>query len=344
VRQTVISSSGVVELVETELPSPGSGEVRVRSRVVGICGSDLHALTGEHPFISFPFSPGHEVSGIVDALGPGVTAPPLGTRVLLEPNLVCGNCAYCTSGRYNLCEKLVVVGCQTAGAMADAFVAPASRLHVVPETMTDAEAALVEPMSTAVHAIRVAGGVHDKRVAVLGGGPIGLLTLLAARQAGAATVAVSEPRPAKREAALRLGAGMALDPAAGDLVGEIRRSFGGRADVVFDCVSRQSSITQAVALAEKGGTVIVEGVAAHDVTIPLAIVQDREIRIEGTAMYTAEDVRRAIEIVGEPGFPTAELVTTTLSLDDVALAFKLAQAGDNIKVQLAVSAGEGKNR
>jgi len=344
VRQTIISSPGVIELVEVELPLPGPGEARVLSRVVGICGSDLHALDGEHPFISLPYSPGHEVSGIVDAVGPGVVDALVGKRVLLEPNLVCGKCDYCTSGRYNLCDSLVVVGCQTAGALADAFVAPASRFHMVPDTMTDAQAALVEPMSTATHAIKMAGGVDGKRVTVLGGGPIGLLTLIAARHAGAATVAVSEPRLSKRQAAMRLGANLAFDPMAGDVVGEIRRAFKGRADVVFDCVSNQSTIAQAIALAEKGGTVIVEGVAAHDVTIPLSIVQDREIRVEGTAMYTGDDVRRAIGIVSEGAFPIAELVTATLPLDDVVEAFRLAMAGDNVKVHVAVPAGRDANR
>jgi len=338
-RRLIIRSPGVAELVGTELPTPGPGEVRVLSRVVGICGSDVHALAGEHPFIDLPCSPGHEVTGVVDALGPGVSGPGVGTRVLLEPNLVCGQCTYCTSGRYNLCEDLRVVGCQTAGAMADAFVAPATRFHVVPDAMSDAEAALVEPMSTATHAIRTAGELSGRRIAVLGGGSIGLLTLLAASRAGAATIAVTELRAPKRELALRLGADIALDPTADDVVAAVRKAFGGRADVVFDCVSSQGSITQAIALAEKGGTVIVVGIATHDVSIPLAIVQDREIRLEGSAMYTRQDVRRAMELVGEESFPTRELVTATLPLDDAVHAFRLASAGDQVKVQLVVAAG-----
>jgi L-iditol 2-dehydrogenase len=335
-RRVIVRSPGLVEVVEAEVPTPGPGEVRARSAVVGICGSDLHALAGQHPFIELPYAPGHEVVGVVDALGPGVTGPALGARVLLEPNLVCGRCPYCMSGRYNLCENLAVVGCQTAGGMADAFVAPAGRFHLVPEGMTDAQAALVEPMSTATHAVRMAGDLDGQRVAVLGGGSIGLLTLVAARKAGAATVALTEPRRAKREIALRLGADVVVDPTSGQAVEDLRRALAGRADVVFDCVSSQASITQAISLAEKGGTVIVVGVAAHDVTIPLSIVQDREIRLEGSAMYTGQDVRRAMELVGDPSFPVGELVTATLPLDEAARAFSLAAAGDQVKVHLAV--------
>jgi L-iditol 2-dehydrogenase len=330
----VVRSAGTVGYVEEPLPEPGPGEARVRTRVVGICGSDLHALAGEHPFIHLPYYPGHEVSGVVDSLGSGVSGLVVGTRVFLEPNLVCGHCEYCRSGRYNLCEKLVVVGCQSPGAMAEAFVVPASRLHPVPERLSDAAAALVEPMSTAAHAIRVAGGVSAKRVAVLGAGSIGLLTLLAAKASGTAKLVVSEPNPAKRELASRFGARAALEPSS-DVVERTRRELGGHADVVFDCVSVQSTVSQAIAMAEKGGTVIVVGVPLADVTVPLAVIQDKEIRLEGSAMYTRTDVERAIDFVATPGFPVASIVTKTFSLDEAAEAFAVAASGREVKVQLA---------
>ena len=184
-RQLVISSPGVVELRDAETPEPGPGEVQVLTTVVGICGSDLHALAGTHPFITLPCVPGHEVAGVVGETGPGVTGLKAGMRVILEPNLTCGQCPYCRSGRYNICERLRVVGCQAPGAMADAFTAPASRFHVIPDRLSDAQAALVEPLSTAVHAVRMAGPLAGAAVAVLGGGTIGLLTLTAAVRAGA---------------------------------------------------------------------------------------------------------------------------------------------------------------
>ncbi|SRR5579875_537821 len=336
-KQVVIRSAGEVGYEDAPLPEPGPGEVRIKPSVVGICGSDLHALAGEHPFIPLPCSPGHEVSGVISALGPGVTELELGSRVLLEPNIVCGECEYCRSGRYNLCENLVVVGCQGPGAMAEELVVPASRLHKVPEAMTDAAAALVEPMATAVHALRVARDVPGGRVVVLGAGSIGLLMLLAARAAGASRVVVSEPRPAKRERALRLGASAVFDPGDPALVPKVRNELGGHADVVLDCVSVQASMSQAIAMAEKGGAVIVVGVPAADVNIPLAIVQDREIRLEGSAMYTRVDMQRAIELVGAPGFPLHELVTATLPFDKAPEAFDLAASGDQVKVQLVVN-------
>jgi 2-desacetyl-2-hydroxyethyl bacteriochlorophyllide A dehydrogenase len=336
-RQVVISSPGIVELREVPLSTPRKGEVRVRSLLVGICGSDLHGLAGNHPFIEYPYVPGHEVVGTVDEVGPEVIDLNQGARVILEPNLVCGTCIYCASGRYNLCEHLVVVGGQVAGAMAEAFSAPAGRFHLVPDTMSDAEAALVEPLSTAVHATRVAGNLKGRLVAVLGGGTIGLLVLIAARSAGAKAVAVSEPVASKRARALRLGASFCYDPDEADLVPAIRDALGSRPDVVFDCVASQVSTDQSIRLAEKGGGIVVVGVASGEVRIPLHIIQDREIRIEGSAMYVKQDVLQAIELMRDGEVPAHELVTATLPLAEAREAFELARAGDSVKVHVASS-------
>jgi 2-desacetyl-2-hydroxyethyl bacteriochlorophyllide A dehydrogenase len=275
--------------------------------------------------------------GVIGKTGEGVTGLEAGMRVILEPNLVCGRCPYCRAGRYNICQQLKVVGCQTAGAMADAFTAPASRFHPVPDSLTDTQAALVEPLSTAVHAVRMAGQLAGADVAVLGGGTIGLLTLIAAIRAGARAVAVSEPRDSKRQRALRLGAAFCADPLMADPVPPIREALGGHADVTFDCVSSQASTGQAIRLAENGGTVMVVGVAAKDVTIPLPIIQDREIRLAGSAMYVREDVLRAIDLMTDGAVPAGELVTATLLLAEGAQAFKRAASGDDVKVHLVTS-------
>jgi 2-desacetyl-2-hydroxyethyl bacteriochlorophyllide A dehydrogenase len=221
--------------------------------------------------------------------------------------------------------------------MADAFTAPASRFHPVPDSLTDTQAALVEPLSTAVHAVRMAGQLAGADVAVLGGGTIGLLTLIAAIRAGARAVAVSEPRESKRQRALRLGAAFCADPLMADPVPPIREALGGHADVTFDCVSSQASTGQAIRLAENGGTVMVVGVAAKDVTIPLPIIQDREIRLAGSAMYVREDVLRAIDLMTDGAVPAGELVTATLLLAEGAQAFKRAASGDDVKVHLVTS-------
>ncbi len=340
-RQVVVEAPGRIALRQVALPGPEAGEVRVRGRVVGICGSDLHAVKGLHPFIDLPYVPGHEVVGTVDLVGPGVENVAVGDRVLLEPNLVCGTCWYCRSGRYNLCSDLAVVGCQCAGAMADAFTVSAARLHQVPAGMSDAAAALVEPLSTATHATRLASavgrGLDGASVAVLGAGTIGLLTLISALSLGAREVAVTDLKASKLDRAKRLGASLAVDPTVPGAFEGIRNSLEHRPDFVFDCVANQQSVVGALSLAEKGGTVVVIGVPEGSVTIDLPIVQDREIAMIGSAMYVAEDVHRAIHLVESGAVRAEDIVTSRYPLEKVGEAFAAAENGEEVKVQLDIS-------
>jgi L-iditol 2-dehydrogenase len=334
-RQAVLAAPGEIRLDDAAVvPKPAPGELRVRVESVGICGSDLHALGGHHPFIELPVVPGHEAAGVVDAVGEGVDTFAVGDRVLLEPNLIDGTCHYCRSGRYNLCEHRLVVGCTTGGALAEAFVAPATRFHRVPDGMSMTEAAMVEPLSTATHAIRVAGELDGRTVAVLGAGSIGLLTMLTARASGARAAAITDPIAAKRAVAVELGADIAVDPMEPDAVERIRGELPWRPDVVFDCVSNQASTDQAIALALKGGTIVVEGVPRGPVSVPLPLIQDRELRLQGTAMYTREDVERAIELIATRAVPAGRLVTAEFALEQAAEAFRAASEGGEIKVHL----------
>ena len=148
--------------------------------------------------------------------------------------------------------------------------------------------------------------------------------------------AVTDPIAAKRALALSLGADLALDPAEDDTVGRIRDGLPWRPDVVFDCVASQPSTDQAIALALKGGTVVVEGVPRGDVRVPLPFIQDRELRLQGTAMYTREDVERAIGLIGRGDVPAARLVTAEFPLERAAEAFQAAADGSEIKVHLRV--------
>jgi L-iditol 2-dehydrogenase len=335
-RQIVVHSTEDIRLEEVPRPGPpGPGEVRVASALVGICGSDTHAAAGHHPFIDRPYRPGHEVVGVVEEVGAGVSDLAAGDRVVLEPSLVCGNCRRCREGRYNICEKLAVVGCQTAGGMADAFTVPRDRLHRVPAGLSDELAALVEPFSTPVHAVRLAGVGPGSRVAVLGAGPIGLLVLVAARRAGAEVVLVTDVMGEKLDRARRLGADEVLLANAPDLVERAAVVLDG-ADVVFDCVARESSMAQAVELVAKGGTVVVVGVAAGPTVVPLHVVQDREIRLLGSLMYVREDVEQAIELLASGAVAAGELVTAIFPVDRAAEAFAAAADPQQVKVLVSL--------
>ncbi len=333
-RQAIIDSPDTVRVRDAEAPDPEPGELQVASRAVGLCGSDLAALAGEHPFIDLPVVPGHEVAGVVSAVGDEVADHAVGDRVLLEPNLVCGVCEHCVSGRYNLCERLKVVGCQTAGALAERFVAPATRFHAIPPGFDFTAAALVEPLATATHALRLVGGVTGARVAILGGGSIGTLVLRAAIADRPAAIVVTDPVAGKRERLLAQGAGAALDPTTDGVVAETREALGGRADVVFDCVSSGPSLAQGVAMTAKGGTVVVVGVPHGPVQLDLPLIQDGEVRLQGTAMYVRANVERAIALIADGTADAAQLVTASFGLEEAAGAFEAARSGEHVKVHV----------
>jgi 2-desacetyl-2-hydroxyethyl bacteriochlorophyllide A dehydrogenase len=332
----VVIYSGRIAVETTDIPAPGPNEALIRTLVAGVCGSDLHAAHGRHPFVGLPYRPGHEVVGVVETTGSTMGAAP-GQRVTVAPYLPCWSCKMCTSGRENLCENLGFFGCgYFQGGMAEHFTLPADRLFPVPDTLDDHAAALIEPLATPVHAVRLAGEVAGRSVAVLGAGTIGLLTLAVLRAHGAGKIISTDPNPRKRDRAAALGADATIDARTPDVVGQVRRELGGSADVVFDCVAIQSSMNQAIAIADKGGTVVVVGVPATEVTVPLPIVQDHQIRIQGSATYLPEDFKDSAELLRAGAVKSADFVTATRPLAQVAEAFELASSGNHVKVLVTV--------
>jgi len=338
----VVVYPGRIAVETASVPVPGPDEALVRTLVAGVCGSDLHAAHGRHPFISLPYRPGHEVVGVIEATGSAATGRTPGQRVIVAPYLPCWTCKMCTTGRENLCENLQFFGCGYAqGGMADYFTVAANRLHPVPDVLDDHAAALIEPLSTPVHAVRLAGDVAGRSVAVLGAGTIGLLTLAVLRAHGAGTVVSTDPNLAKRQRAAALGADATIDARSPDVTRQVREALGGSADIVFDCVSVQSSLDQAIAIADKGGTVMVVGVPAREVTVPLPIVQDHQIRIQGSATYLPPDYAESADLLCRGAVRAADFVTAVRPLAQVAEAFELASSGQHGKVLVSVDPAEG---
>ena len=337
----VVVYPGRIAVEAADVPAPGPDEALVRTLVAGVCGSDLHAARGSHPFVSLPYRPGHEVVGVIEEAAGSQWAQDSkwapGQRVIVEPDLPCWTCKMCTTGRENLCENLQFFGCGYAqGGMADYFTLAANRLHPVPDALDDNTAALIEPLSTPVHAVRLAGDVAGRSVAILGAGTIGLFTLAVLRAHGAGPVVSTDPNLAKRQRAEALGADVTIDARAPDVTGQVREALGGSADLVFDCVAVQSSVDQAIAIADKGGTVMVVGVPAGNVTVPLPIVQDHQIRIQGSATYLPEDYAESAGLLGRGAIRTSDFVTATRPLAQVAEAFELAWSGQHVKVLVTV--------
>jgi len=324
-----------IAIIDVQKPEPLANEVLVEMTVTGVCGSDTHAAAGHHPFVPLPYFPGHEVVGIVRQVGSDVTTTKVGDHVTVEPTLPCWTCKMCTTGRSNLCESLRFFGCgYDQGGMADYFTIGADRIHLIPAGMSDLEAALIEPLSTPVHAVRLSGDLRGKAVVIIGAGTIGLLTLAAARYAGAKTIVMSDVLASKRDRALRLGADAVVDARRDDAVDAIRLELGESADVVFDCVSIQSTVDQAIRLAMKAGTVMIVGVPAKPVVVALPEIQDLQLRIQGSATYMPEDYDKAMEIIAAGKVRAEDFITSQYRLVQAADAFKAAAAGEEVKVVL----------
>jgi 2-desacetyl-2-hydroxyethyl bacteriochlorophyllide A dehydrogenase len=335
-RAVIVGADASVGMERAAMPEAGPGELLVAMTAAGICGSDVHAVQGLHPFVGLPYHPGHEVTGTVAGGGPG-TSTPAGTAVVVNPVLYCGVCTRCRQGQVNLCRQMAVYGCGTpAGGMAQYFVVPERNVVAVPEGMTPLQAALVEPLSTPVHAVRLAGpDLTGQTVVILGAGTIGLMTLAVARQHGAARIVVTNRSAGKREHALRLGADAAIDPREPSAHQAIMAALGGeQADVVFDCVAVQDTMDQAFGLVLKGGTIVVVGVPAGPVTVPLPDLQDRQIRVQGSAVYLPEDYSESIALLTGGAVRAGDLITARYPLDEAAVAFEAAASREQIKVIL----------
>lgn len=332
-RRVYCPAPDVIEIVNEAVPALGPADALVRMSVSGVCGSDKAGAHGVHFFFLPPYYPGHEVVGVVVATGAEVSSVAAGDRVTVEPTLVCGHCKQCRSQRENLCENLEFFGCGwREGGMADVFAVPAGRLHRVPREFSDYQAALIEPLATPVHAVRLAGDLRGKTVAVLGSGTIGLLTLATVRHAGARLVVSTDTLESKRQRALKIGADAVLDASREDLAEAVRAELGESADFVFDCVAIERTVEAAVKMAQKGGTVVVLGGARQPVKVNLPVIQEFQIRIQGSTTYRAEDFSDAIGLLRAGAVNADDFVTATFPLTRAAEAFAAILSGSEVKI------------
>jgi L-iditol 2-dehydrogenase len=309
-RQAIMTAPGQIEFRNVEPPTPNDNEVIMQTRRIGVCGSDIHVYHGLHPYTPYPVVQGHEVGGVVAAVGKNVTGFAIGDKITFLPQVTCGKCYPCTHGMYHICESLKVMGFQTGGAAQDYFAIPAGNVLKLPENMSLDQAAMIEPIAVTVHALARGGGAEGKRVIVLGAGPIGNLTAQVARESGARAVMITDISPYKLDKARECGIEIAVNTAEEDLGDAIARHFGPeKADLILECVGVEATMTQAVQYARKGSTIVVVGVFGKKPTVDLGLVQDRELSLVGTLMYQKPDYERAIELAAGGRMKLDEMIT-----------------------------------
>lgn len=327
-RAVVYDAPRRFSLRDVATPEPGPGEVRVRVIQTGVCGTDLHLHDGQFLAV-YPMVPGHEVVGVVDALGDGVEAMQtlaVGDRVAVNPNASCGHCAYCREGRPLLCDDLTGIGSSLPGGFAEYLVAPALQVFSV-DGLADDIAVLVEPTSCAAHAVDVIAPRHGSTALVLGAGPTGILLAQLLRAAGAASVTVAAPTAFKLDLAASLGVDRTFIMDRGDLAGDVRAltdlSGGAGYDLTVDATGAAAVAEVLLPLTRNGGTAVFYGVTDESdrVSISPYDMFRRELTIKGS-FAEISSFPAAIAALRAGRARTDGLITHRFSLDDYGSALE----------------------
>ncbi|WP_411120167.1 zinc-dependent alcohol dehydrogenase [Streptomyces sp. 058-1L] len=322
-------------------PPPGPGEVVLAPAYVGICGTDLHIFHGDMDArVSAPAVLGHEMSGRVVAVGPDVEEWRPGDAVTVMPLSWDATCPACLDGHQHLCHHLDFIGIDSPGAMRQRWTVDASVLVRLPDSLPLDRAALVEPTAVAVHDVGRAAVREGERVVVVGGGPVGILIAVVARDAGA-DVCVVEPSVHRRRLVEELGF-ITLDPGADDVPGLIWRWTGGSgADIAFEVSGAAAGVGTAVDVLAVRGRLCLVAIHARPREVDLHRFFWRELTLVGARLYDRSDFERAVCLVARGVVPADRLITRVVPLVEAPAAFEALEAGSDVKVLLDC-AGEAK--
>jgi len=324
-RQAVMVAPEEIAYREVPVPEIGPAHVLVRVARIGICGSDIHVWHGRHPYTSYPVVQGHEVSGTVAEVGAEVTGLREGELVTIRPQVVCGRCGPCRRGESHICESLRVMGFQTEGAAADYVAVDRALVVSLPEPVTLDTGALVEPLAVAARATRRAGELAGSRALVIGAGPIGNLVAQVARARGARVV-IADRSAFRLEVARRCGVQEGLLAGAPHFREQLLELLGPELpDDVFECVGANETMSLAIASVRKGGDVVVVGVFPEHASLDIGRVQDAELNLRGTLMYTREDFEEAVTLLAAGAVHPGPLITHRFPFDGYAEAYRFIE-------------------
>uniref|UniRef100_A0A6A7FTV7 Sorbitol dehydrogenase n=2 Tax=Hirondellea gigas TaxID=1518452 RepID=A0A6A7FTV7_9CRUS len=334
-----------MRMVKRDIPEPGDYDVLLRMGSVGICGSDVHYLTKGRIadfVVKAPMVLGHEAGGTVVKCGSKVTNLKTGDRVAIEPGVPCRRCKFCKGGRYNLCHDIYF--CATPpddGNLCQYYTHAADFCYKLPDHVTLEEAALLEPLSVGVHATRRAGVTLGSRVLICGAGPIGLVSMMAARSFGATDICITDISANRLQAAKKLGADSVVlvsssssDQALAEAV-KCSMKEQRQPNVTIECSGAESSIRLAMLATESGGVVVLVGMGPAEVKVPILNAATREVDLRGVFRY-ANCYPLALDMVSSGRVDVKPLITHRFTLLESEQAFETARtgAGGAIKVMI----------
>jgi L-iditol 2-dehydrogenase len=340
VKAITLQETGRVTVVEHEEPRLGTNDILIEVAYAGICGSDMHAFRGRHPFREPPVVLGHEVSGTVAALGSDVEAFSLGDRVTVMPSVSCGHCTFCERELPNLCVNKEVPGTgDWVGTMAEYFRADADVTYKLGENTSLRLGCLAEPLAVAAHSVAQGEVGPGRRVLVLGGGTIGLLTALSAKILGAETVALTDLYDYKLETAKTVGIDDVRSARRDDLAEALLQDYPEKFETVLLASGAPPVMEQAMALVQRGGRIVVTALFLEQTPVDLLQITLQELQVVGSQIYTAEDFEAALQWLDDGRWSFEEIISHVYPLDQAPAVFQnIAEHPENaIKVLLAAS-------
>jgi L-iditol 2-dehydrogenase len=331
----VVERPGVVALQRRPVPTPGPGEVLVRVGAAGICGSDVEVLEGRRPlpYVRYPIVPGHEWAGTVEAFGAGVEGLGAGDVVVAEGFRACGECPRCREGRTNLCEsEYAETGFTHPGAFAEFLLAPARLVHVLSAGTDLAAAAVLEPAACVAQGLLEVELRPGMTAAVVGAGTVGLLAVSLLRLTSPSRLALTGTRATRLELGRRLGARETVNVRESDPVD----ALGGGFDLVFEASGTTEGVRQALSLARRGGTVVLEGISGQSGGVDADALTLGQLRVQGIFGASRAAWRWVIELFASGQLDTRPLVSHSFPLERHAEAFATLsdRRGSALKVQL----------
>ncbi len=323
----VLSEYKKLDLVDVPRPEPSANEILIRVHACGICGSDVHGFDGSTGRRIPPVIMGHEASGVVAKVGSAVSRFQEGDRVTFDSMISCGACAYCRRGTANLCDSRQVLGVSCGefrrdGAFAEYVVVPQHITFRLPDAITFEQAAMVEPVSVAVHAVNLTPIRLADTALVVGAGMIGLLVLQAVRLAGCNRVFVVDLDEGRLKLARDFGADETFNPKTCDVKAEIlARTGGSGVDVALEAVGATQPIGTAIGCLRKGGTLTLVGNIAPNIDLPLQAVVTRELRLQGSCA-SSNDYPACIDLISKGDIQVDALISARVPLNEAASWFE----------------------
>ena len=339
-RQVVLMEPEHLEFREVPAPRAedlGPHQVLVNVKRIGICGSEIHSYHGQHPATFYPVVQGHEYAGIVLATGSAVTVCKPGDKITARPQLVCGECAPCRRGQYNVCEHLRVQAFQADGAAQDFFVVDDDRVVLLPDDMPLDYGAMVEPAAVGAHAAARAGDLRGKNVVVSGAGAIGNLVAQAVISAGAKKVLITDISDLRLDIARQCGIQNTVNVAKTPLKDAVKEVFGDEGyQVGFEVAGVESSVRSLMETIEKGSTIVIVAVFAKDPALSMFYLGEHELTLVGTMMYRHEDFVKTVENIAAGTVRLEPLISNRFRFEDYDAAYKYIAANRTTSMKIMI--------